>query len=121
MFLAVTCQQASGACQSHFRPVLSLREASQKYVELSPSTLPFLTLQFHEKDLTLTPNLLQIRLILPLLGHILSIIRPALIICFDSLIGGFVSVGFCWDIFYQKRLGAIFWYGYSDSLDGNIP
>jgi hypothetical protein len=44
MFLAVTCQQASGACQSHTLPVLNLREALQKYVELSPSTLPFLTL-----------------------------------------------------------------------------
>ena len=73
MFLAVTCQHASGACQSHSRPVLSLREASRKYVELSPSTPPFLTLQFHEKDLMPTPNLRQIRLILPPLGHILSI------------------------------------------------
>ncbi len=60
MFLAVTCQHALGACQSHSRPVLNLREASQKYVELSPSTPPFLTLRFYEKDLTLTPNLLQI-------------------------------------------------------------
>ncbi len=55
-----------------FPAVLSLREASQKYVELSPSTPPFLTLQFHEKDLTPTPNLLRIRPILPPLGHILS-------------------------------------------------
>jgi hypothetical protein len=39
MFLAVMCQHASGACQSNSRPVLSLREASRKYVELSPSTL----------------------------------------------------------------------------------
>ncbi len=60
MFLAVTCQHASGACQSHSLPVLNLREASQKYVELSPSTPPFLTLRFYEKDLTLTPNLLRI-------------------------------------------------------------
>ncbi len=60
MFLAVTCQHASGACQSHSRPVLNLREASQKYVKLSPSIPPFLTLQFYEKDLTPTPNLLQI-------------------------------------------------------------
>ncbi len=60
MFLAVTCQHASGACQSHSRPVLNLREASQKYVELSPSTPPFLTLRFYEKDLTPTPNLLRI-------------------------------------------------------------
>jgi hypothetical protein len=60
MFLAVTCQHASGACQSHSRPVLNLREASRKYVELSPSTPPFLTLQFYKKELTLTPNLLQI-------------------------------------------------------------
>ncbi len=60
MFLAVTCQHASGACQSHSRPVLNLREALQKYVELSPTTPPFLTLQFYEKDLTPTPNLLQI-------------------------------------------------------------
>ena len=72
MFLAVTCQHVSGACQSHSCPVLSLREASQKYIELSPSTPPFLTLQFHEKDLTPTPNPLQIRPILPPLGHILS-------------------------------------------------
>jgi hypothetical protein len=40
--------------------VLNLREVSRKYVELSLSTLPFLTLQFYEKDLTPTPNLLQI-------------------------------------------------------------
>ncbi len=60
MFLTVTCQHASGTCQSHSRPVLNLREASRKYVELSPSTLPFLTLQFYEKDLTPTSNLLQI-------------------------------------------------------------
>jgi hypothetical protein len=60
MFLAVTCQQASGACQSHTRPVLNLCEASWKYVELSPRTPPFLTLRFYEKDLTPTMNLLQI-------------------------------------------------------------
>jgi hypothetical protein len=60
MFLAVTCQHASGACQSHSRTVLNLCEASRKYVELSPSTPPFLTLQFYEKDLTPTPNLLRI-------------------------------------------------------------
>jgi hypothetical protein len=72
MFLAVTCQHASGACQSHSHPVLSLREALQKYVELSLSTPLFLTLQFHKKDLTPTLNLLRIRPILPLLGHILS-------------------------------------------------
>jgi hypothetical protein len=59
-------------CQSHFRPVLSLHEASRKYIELSPNTLQFLTLQFHEKDLTLTLNLLRIWPILPLLGRILS-------------------------------------------------
>jgi hypothetical protein len=57
MFLIVRCQHAPGACQSL---VLSLREALRKYVELSPSTPPFLTLQFHEKDLTPTPNLLRI-------------------------------------------------------------
>jgi hypothetical protein len=73
MFLIVRCQHAPGACQSHSHPVLSLREASRKYIELSPSTLPFLTLQFHEKDLTPTPNLLRIRPILPPLGHILSV------------------------------------------------
>jgi hypothetical protein len=72
MFLAVTRQHASGACKSHSCLVLSLCEASRKYVELSPSTPPFLTLQFHEKDLTRTPNLLRIRLILPPLRHILS-------------------------------------------------
>ncbi len=72
MFLAVTCQHASGACQSHSCPVLSLHEALQKYIEFSPSTPPFLTLRFHEKDLTLTPNLFQIRPILPPLGHIQS-------------------------------------------------
>ena len=60
MFLAVTCQHASGACQSHSCPVLNLREASRKYIELSSSTLPFLTLQFYKKNLTPTPNLLQI-------------------------------------------------------------
>jgi hypothetical protein len=60
MLLAVTCQHTSGACQSHSRPVLNLGEASRKYVELSPSTPPFLTLRFYEKDLTPTPNLLKI-------------------------------------------------------------
>jgi hypothetical protein len=60
MFLAVTCQHPSGTCQSQSRPVLNLREASRKYVELSPSTPPFLTLQFYKKDLTPTPNLLRI-------------------------------------------------------------
>jgi hypothetical protein len=60
IFLAVTCQHASGACQSHSRPVLNLREALRKYVELFTSTLPFLTLQFYVKDLTPTPNLLRI-------------------------------------------------------------
>ncbi len=60
MFLAVMCQHPSGACQSHSRPELNLREALRKYVELSLSTPPFLTLQFYEKDLTPTPNLLQI-------------------------------------------------------------
>jgi hypothetical protein len=53
----------------------------RKYVELSPSTPPFLTLRFYEKDLTPTPNLLQIFgqyslhsgiLIHPPLGHIFS-------------------------------------------------
>jgi hypothetical protein len=60
MFLADTCQHTSGACHSHSRPLLNLREVLRKYVELSPSTLPFLTLQFYEKDLTPTPNLLRI-------------------------------------------------------------
>jgi hypothetical protein len=73
MFLVVRCQHASGACQSHSHLVLSLREASRKYVELSPSTPPFQTLRFHEKDLTPTQNLLRIRLILPPLGHVLSV------------------------------------------------
>ncbi len=40
-----------------------------------------------------------------------EIIRPAFIISFNSLIGWTISVVFCWDIFYQKRLGAILWYG----------
>ncbi len=60
MFLAVTCHHTTGMCQSHSRPVLNLREASRKYVELSPSTPPFLTLRFYEKDLMPTLNLLQI-------------------------------------------------------------
>ena len=73
MFLLVACQHASGMCQSHFCLVVSLRKVPRKYVELSPNTPPFLTLRFHEKDLTPTPNLLQIRPILPPLGHILSV------------------------------------------------
>ncbi len=73
VFLTVMCQHASGACQSHSRPVLSLCEASRKYIELSPSTPPFLTLWFHEKDLTPTLNLLWIQPILPPIGHILSV------------------------------------------------
>jgi hypothetical protein len=62
----------SGTCQSHPRPVLHLREALQNYMELSYSTPPFLVLCFHEKDLPPTPMLLQVWLILPPLGHILS-------------------------------------------------
>ncbi len=64
--------------------VLYLREISRKYTELSPSTLPFLTLQFHEKDPPPTPNLLQIWPILPPLGHILSIASGR---SFDLLVG----------------------------------
>ncbi len=60
MFLTVTCQHVSGACQSHSCLVLNLCEASRKYVELSPSTPLFLTLRFYEKDLMPTPNLLRI-------------------------------------------------------------
>ncbi len=72
MFLLVACQHASGMCHSHFCSILSLHEAPRKYIELSPSTPPFLTLQFREKDLTPTPNLPQIRPIPPPLGRILS-------------------------------------------------
>ncbi len=72
MFLAVKCQHASGACQSHPLLVLSLCEASRKYTELSHSTLPFLTLRFHKKHLSPTSQLLWVRPILPPLGHILS-------------------------------------------------
>jgi hypothetical protein len=68
----VSMRHVSGACQSHSCPVLSLREASWKYVELSHSTPPFLTLRFHEKDILPTPRLLRVRPILPPLGHILS-------------------------------------------------
>jgi hypothetical protein len=72
MFLVVRCQHASGACQSHSCPVLSLHEALWNYAELSHSTPPFLALRFHEKDLPPTPRLLQVRPILPPLRHILS-------------------------------------------------
>ncbi len=67
------CQHASGACQSHFRPVQSLREALQNYTELSRSNPPFLTLHFSEKYLTSTPRPLRVWPILPPLGHILSV------------------------------------------------
>ncbi len=73
MFLVVTCQQASGTCQSHSCPVLYLHEASRKYTELSPSTPPFLTFRFHKKDPPPTLNLLRIWSILPPLRHILSV------------------------------------------------
>ncbi len=72
MFLLVTCQHMSGTCQSHFCLALSLRKVPWKYVELSPNTPPFLTLQFCKKDLTPTPNLVQIWPIPPPLRHILS-------------------------------------------------
>ncbi len=72
MFLVVRCQHASGTCQSRSRPIPSLREALRNYAELSQSTLPFLALQFYKKDLPPTPRLLQVWLILPPLGHILS-------------------------------------------------
>ncbi len=83
MFLLVACQHASGMCQSHFCPVLSLRKVPQKYVELSPNTLPLLTLRFCKKYLTPTPNLLQIRPIPPPLGHILS--RPKILRGFPTM------------------------------------
>jgi hypothetical protein len=67
MFLTVRCQHVSGACQSHSRLVLSLREASQNYAELSHSTLPFLALCFYKKDLLPTLRLLRVRPI-PLCG-----------------------------------------------------
>ncbi len=73
MFLLVACQHTSSMCQSLFCPVLNLRKVPWKYVELSSNTLSFLTLQFREKDLMPTPNLLRIRPILPPLGHILSV------------------------------------------------
>ena len=66
----VRCQHASGACQSHSRPVPSLRESSQNYSELSHSTPLFLALLFFKKDLPPTTRLLQVRPILPPLGHI---------------------------------------------------
>ncbi len=49
MFLAVTCQHASGTYQSDSCPILNLREALRKYIELSPSNQPLLTLQFYKK------------------------------------------------------------------------
>jgi hypothetical protein len=70
MFLAVTCQHVSGACQSHSRPVLNLCGAWWKYVELSPSTPPFLTLQFYKRSDTNSESTPNLRPILPLLGHI---------------------------------------------------
>jgi hypothetical protein len=66
------CQHASGACQSHFRPVQSLCKASRNYTVLSHSTQPFLALRFCKKDLLPTLRLLRVWLILPLLRHILS-------------------------------------------------
>jgi hypothetical protein len=74
MFLTVKCQHVSGACQSHSFLVLSLCEVLRKYAELSHSTPPFLRLRFHEKDLLPTPRLLRVWPILPLLGHILSVV-----------------------------------------------
>ncbi len=56
MFLIVKCQHGSGACRSHSHPVLSHHEVLRKYTELSHSTLPFLTLCFHKKDLSPTPR-----------------------------------------------------------------
>ncbi len=52
-------------------PGANLREASQNYTELSHSNST-ISDNFSKKDLTLTPRPLQIRPILPLLGHILS-------------------------------------------------
>jgi hypothetical protein len=69
MFLVVKCQHASGACQSHSCPVLSLHEASWKYTELSHSTPPFLTLHFHEKDLSPTLRLGRYSLRLGIFFH----------------------------------------------------
>ncbi len=60
-------------CQSHFCPVKSLCEALCNYMELSCSTPLFLTLCFSEKNLMLTPRLLQVWPILPPLGHVLSV------------------------------------------------
>jgi hypothetical protein len=71
------CSSLSGvsmrqACASPVPAQYYLREASQNKAELSHSTLPFLALRFHEKDQPLTPRLLRVWPILPLLGHILS-------------------------------------------------
>jgi hypothetical protein len=55
-----------------FLPSTKSTKVPWKYVELSPKTPLFLTLQFRKKDLTPTPNLLQIRPIPSPLGHILS-------------------------------------------------
>jgi hypothetical protein len=84
MFLLVPCQQVSGTCQSHFCPVLSLPKVPRKYFELSPNTLPFLTLRFRKEDLTPTPNLLRIRPIPPPLGHILSALNLVELIRIDN-------------------------------------
>ncbi len=56
MFFAVKCQHASSVCKSYSRLVLSLCEASRKYVEHSHSTPLFLRLRFHKKDLLPTPR-----------------------------------------------------------------
>ncbi len=47
----------SDTCQSHFRPVPNLREASRNYAELCHSTPPFPALHFYKKDLPPTPRL----------------------------------------------------------------
>ncbi len=79
MFLAITCQHASGACRSHSRPVLNLREASRKYIELfsqysAVSDTPILW-ERSDADSESTPNL---RPILPPLVHIWYSLRSGI-------------------------------------------
>jgi hypothetical protein len=103
MFLAVRCQHASGACQSHSCPLLSPREALQKYAELSHITPPFLALRFHEKDLPPTPRLLRVWPILPPLG-----------IFFQSPQGHLGDMGQSDDL-----VSLLFWEGIVDVMDNS--
>jgi hypothetical protein len=69
----VSGNQIPEACSSLSHVSTHQARASPVPTRYYVYALPFLALHFHEKDLPPTPRLLRVWLILPPLGHILSI------------------------------------------------